>query len=45
MLLAGSRASWLTFALVLLVSGWRAAGWKQLLGVFAFGALALVVLR
>lgn len=44
LLLAGSRASWLTFALVLLVSGWRLLGWKRLLGVFALGALALVVL-
>ena len=44
MLLAGSRASWITYALVLLLSGWRLLGWKQLLGVFAFGAVALVVL-
>ncbi len=41
MLLAGSRASWITFSLVLLVSGWRLLGWKKLLGVFAFGAIAL----
>ena len=43
-LLAGARASWITFALVLLVSGWRVLGAKRLLGVFAFGALALAVL-
>ena len=41
-LLAGSRASWVTFSLVLLVSGWRLLGWKRLLGVFVLGALALV---
>ena len=40
-LLAGSRASWLAFALVLLFSGWRLLGWKRLLGVFAFGVLTL----
>lgn len=45
LLLAGSRASWLTFALVLLVSGWRLLGWKRLLGVFALGAIALVALN
>lgn len=44
-LLAGARAAWLTFALVLLFSGWRLLGWKQLLAVFATGALALVVLN
>lgn len=38
-LLAGSRASWITYALVLLLSGWRLLGWKKLLGVFAFGVL------
>jgi len=43
-LLAGARAAWLTFALVLVFSGWRLLGWKKLLGVFAFGALSLVVL-
>ena len=36
-LLAGARAAWLTYALVLLFSGWRLLGWKRLLGVFAFG--------
>ena len=43
-LLAGARAAWLTFTLVLVFSGWRLLGWKKLLGVFAFGAAALVVL-
>lgn len=43
-LLAGARASWITYALVLLFSGWRLLGAKRLLGVFAFGALALGVL-
>jgi O-antigen ligase len=41
-LLAGSRASWLTYALVLLWTGWRTLGPKKLLMVGAFGALALV---
>jgi O-antigen ligase len=43
-LLAGSRASWITYGLVLLLSGWRMLGWKKLLGVFAFGALTLLAL-
>ena len=43
-LLAGARAAWITYALVLLWSGWRLLGWKKLAGVFAFGAAALVVL-
>ena len=34
--LAGSRASWITYGLVLLLSGWRLLGWKRLAGVFAF---------
>ncbi|CAA9303595.1 MAG: Membrane protein [uncultured Lysobacter sp.] len=42
--LAGSRASWITYALVLVLSGWRLLGWRKLLGVFAFGALVLGVL-
>jgi O-antigen ligase len=41
-LLAGSRASWLTYSLVLLWTGWRTLGRKKLLMVFALGALALV---
>lgn len=43
-LFAGSRASWLTYALVLVFSGWRLLGWKKLAGVFVFGAVTLVVL-
>jgi O-antigen ligase len=42
--LAGSRASWITYGLVLLLSGWRVLGWKRLVGVFLFGAVALGVL-
>jgi len=42
--LAGSRAAWLAYALVLLFSGWRLLGWKRLLGVFALGVLTLVAL-
>ena len=41
---AGSRASWLTYALVLLLSGWRVLGWKRLLLVFAAGAAATVAI-
>jgi O-antigen ligase len=40
-LLAGARAAWLTYALVLLWSGWRLLGWKRLLGVFALGMVLL----
>jgi O-antigen ligase len=43
-LFAGSRASWLTYALVLVFSGWRLLGWKKLAGVFVFGALTLLLL-
>ena len=43
-LLAGARAAWLTFGLALVLSGWQLLGWKRLLGVFAFGAIALGVL-
>ena len=42
--LAGSRASWVTFGLVLLLSGWRMLGWKRLIGVFALGAALLAAL-
>ncbi|MEO6364543.1 MAG: O-antigen ligase family protein [Luteimonas sp.] len=42
-LLAGARASWLTFAIVLLLSGWTLLGRKRLLGVFAFGVVALAL--
>src|SRR5690606_29253746 len=40
-LLAGSRASWLTYALVLAVSGWRLLGWRRLLAVVGIGAVLL----
>ena len=43
-LLTGSRASWITYALVLAVSGWRLLGGKRLMAVFAAGAVVLVVL-
>ncbi len=43
-LLAGSRAAWLTFALVLVFSGWQLLGWKRMLAVLAFGGVALAVL-
>lgn len=43
-LLSGARAAWITYALVLLLSGWGLLGWKKLLAVFAFGAVALGVL-
>ena len=39
--LAGSRASWITYALVLVLSGWRLLGWKKLLAVLATGAIAI----
>ena len=44
LLLAGSRASWVTFSLVLLFSGWQLLGWKRMLGVFVFGAVVLGLL-
>ncbi|WP_394696311.1 O-antigen ligase family protein [Pseudoxanthomonas japonensis] len=40
-LLAGARAAWITYALVLVLSGWKLLGWKRVLGVFAFGAVLL----
>ncbi|ASR43383.1 hypothetical protein BEN78_08345 [Xanthomonas citri pv. mangiferaeindicae] len=43
LLFAGSRASWLTYALVLLFSGWRLLGWKRLLAVFVAGAAVAVI--
>ena len=42
--LAGSRASWITYALALVLSGWGLLGWKKLLGVFGFGAVMMVAL-
>ncbi len=43
-LLAGSRASWIAYGVVLLFSGWRMLGRRRLLAVFAFGAALLAVL-
>jgi O-antigen ligase len=43
-LLAGARAAWITYALVLVFSGWKLLGWKRLLGVFGFGLVLLGVL-
>lgn len=43
-MMAGARAAWLTFALVLVCSGWRLLGWKKLGLTLAFGAVALVAL-
>ncbi len=40
-LLAGARAAWITYALVLLFSGWRLLGCKRLLGVGLAGLVAL----
>ena len=40
-MLAGSRASWLTYALVLTWMGWRLLGWKRLLGILLLGVLSL----
>jgi len=42
LLFAGSRASWLTYVLVLLLSGWRLLGWRRLLAVFAAGVVIAV---
>ena len=44
LVLAGSRASWITYAVALVLSGWRLVGWKKLVGVFAIGAIAIAVL-
>ncbi|MEO6226881.1 MAG: O-antigen ligase family protein [Thermomonas sp.] len=41
-LLAGARAAWLTYGLVLLWSGWRMLGAKRLLGIFVLGGALLV---
>jgi O-antigen ligase len=44
LVLAGSRAAWLTYALVLVFSGWRLIGVRGLLACVAVGAAAAVVL-
>jgi O-antigen ligase len=41
-LLAGSRAAWLTYGLVLAWTGWRLLGWRRLLAVFGLGAALLL---
>ena len=41
-MLAGSRASWITYALVLALSGWRALGLRKLAVVFVLGAVFAV---
>ena len=41
---AGSRASWLTYGLVLLMSGWRLLGWRRLLAVLVAGALVTLAI-
>jgi O-antigen ligase len=41
-LLAGSRAAWLTYGLVLAWTGWRLLGWKRLLAMFGLGAALLL---
>jgi O-antigen ligase len=43
-MLAGSRASWIVYALVLLMSGWRRIGRRRLLLVMALGAVVASVL-
>ena len=43
-LLAGARASWITYTLVLVASGWRLLGLRRLLGVLAAGLLTLTLL-
>lgn len=43
-LLGGARASWLTFALVLVFSGRHFLDWKKLVAVFAIGAITLAML-
>ncbi len=42
--LAGSRASWITYALVVLFSGWRLLGWKRSLAVAAAAVVGLAAL-
>jgi O-antigen ligase len=43
-MLAGSRASWLVYALVLLLSGWSRLGWRRLLLLMGAGAIVASVL-
>jgi O-antigen ligase len=41
---AGSRASWLTYALVLVLSGWKLLGWKRLAAVLATGVAVTIAI-
>jgi O-antigen ligase len=43
-LLAGARAAWLTFTLVLLVQGWRLFGWRRTCIGLAAGVCGLLLL-
>lgn len=38
--LAGSRASWITYALVVALSGWKLLGWRKLVVIFAIAVAA-----
>ena len=40
-MLAGSRASWLTYALVLVWTGWRLLGWQRMLAIMLLAMLSL----
>jgi len=44
LVLAGSRAAWLTYALVLVLCGWRLIGVRGLLACVAVGAVGAIVL-
>lgn len=43
-LLGGARAAWITYALVLIFSGWRALGGRKLLAFAAAGLVGLIAL-
>lgn len=44
LVLAGSRAAWLTYALVVAYSGWRLLGARALIGCLAIGMVAAVAI-
>ncbi|MCF7750336.1 O-antigen ligase family protein [Bacillus subtilis subsp. subtilis] len=44
LVLAGSRAAWLTYALVVAYSGWRLLGARALIGCLALGLVAAVAI-
>lgn len=44
LVLAGSRAAWLTYALVVAYSGWRLLGARALIGCLAIGLVAAVAI-